>query len=162
MKVFEWLDANGNKINLNSSSTVSTSTSNSSSATKTSTLSNKEKFEKILEFHKNHAPAIVARKEIKVLRNDCFHYMEHVSAGDDEYDRDVVVAIDDSENWVMCLFTNGKKTIEKIGKGFEELLRILNFYLTLPNSSSKEYQELLESVESSIATEFKLYENLWN
>ena len=150
----EWVDSKGNKISLNNSSApVNTKTSSS--------LSRKEKFKKILDFHMEAAPPSIDRKEIKFVKDTGFHYMEHVKVSlSHGYDRDLIVGMDSSDNWNLSLFKDGSTLRETSGSGFNELIETLEFYLILPYTNTPEYQELLES--SSLAADFKSYENLWD
>jgi hypothetical protein len=59
------------------------------------------------------------------------------------------------------IFMDSKQIKEKHGKGWDKFVWEISFYLNLPEvTTDPEYQDLLES--SSIAEDFRLYENLWD
>lgn len=128
----------------------------------------KEKFEKLLDYHKNHKAYFVTRSEIKYIRDDGFHYMDHVKHAGEEFDYDVVVKVLKTDPltkqpfWNISVFKNGDSMIDRChyGTGYEDLVNSLRDSLVIPPRGSSDYESLLES--KTFAADFKLYENLWD
>lgn len=155
----EWVDNNGNKINL---PRASTSTSTKSSY--------KEKLQKLLDYHLANDYNIKNKSSkgtIDLLSEDndkaLFKYREtwDDSLGDTHETITCASYFKKDSTWWILRFVDNKQTVSTDGSKFDELIRELNKYLTLPPLKSSEYQNLLESL-ASIAEEFKIYENLWN
>ena len=138
--------------------------------TSSSSLSYKEKFEKILEYHidyvtKHPSHVELSNHAIKSLfeHSDAvgFHYQEHVSGNGKEWDSEVVVIYGKlTGEWIVKEFKDGTQAYTKEGKGFNELLDELgSWHLILPSQTSVEFQELRES---TFADDFKLYETLFD
>ena len=155
----EWLDSKGNKISLNNSSSVSTIST-----------SYKDKFKKLLDYHIAHDYHIKrgsSQGTIESLSEDndkaLFKFKEVWEDGQSKKHEHVIAAAyfkGDSTWWVLE-FKDGKQTEDFVGDKFNELIKKLYRYLTLPPTNSPEYQELLESI-NTIADDFKTYENLWD
>ena len=129
----------------------------------------KEKFEKLLDYHKKHKAYFITRSEIKYIRDDGFHYMDHVKHGGEEFYHDVIVylninKINNQADWTVSVFKDGSHVVAKshYGTGFEDLVNSLRDSLVIPPRGSSAYEELLESVNNSFADDFKEYEKLWN
>jgi hypothetical protein len=131
----------------------------------------KEKFEKLLDYHKKHRAHFVTRSEIKYIRDDGFHYMDHVKHAGEEFDHDVVVKITKidpsmlpgkNEHWTISVFKDGNHVLDKshYGTGYEDLVNNLRDSLVIPPRGSSDYDNLIESI-NSFADDFQLYENLW-
>jgi hypothetical protein len=154
----EFVDAKGNKVNIRNSS------SNSSAPV---TKSNKEKFEELIKYMEKYEVPYTTKMETIQLDNTCFKYNISVkSPGIKEYV--VTLEVDYSRfnsSWSFVVYRNSDYIDDSDGKGWEELLRALSTskfgnYANIPKSGSKEYESLTES--TSIAEEFKTYENLWD
>ncbi len=150
----EWVDSNGNKININSSV--------ASKATSAANVSYKKLFEKLIKYHIDHASSELERVNNKVINEYDFHLSEHYNTGSDEFNRTIIVSVNKYTNeFFLSIFVDGKEVYHNVYKSYEELLEILaNSYMFLPSKGTKEYEDLLtESL--SFAEDFKLYENLW-
>lgn len=139
-----------------------------SAKSNSSSGSYKEKFEKLLDYHKKHKAYFVDRSEIKYIREDGFHYMDHVKHAGEEFDHDVIVnlninKINNQADWTISVFKNGSHVVAKshYGTGYEDLVNSLRDSLAIPPRGSSAYDELVESV-NNFADDFKTYETLWN
>jgi hypothetical protein len=98
-----------------------------------------------------------------------FHFIHHVLGGVQgfDYDLEIILAINKPKgNWYLLVYEFDGKTHDKIadlqGPDYETLLKALSDYIEVPAVGSAEYKDLLqESINTSIADDFKLYENLW-
>ena len=158
----EWVDTQGNKVSFNN-----TSSSASQAAPTVSSITGGywERFNKLLFYHVNHKSSAVDKVIRTKVSKDGFHYTEHVRAGTTGFDKDVVVNIDlaATENWKLQTYIDGKPHIGGTGYGYVNLLKELRKHLNLPAEGTPEYTKLLtESLDSSIAEDFKTYENLWD
>ena len=172
----EWVDKDGNKINLNNSST---STPTTSSPTKT----HKEKFEELTTYMKVHAGKTVDKAEVLRIDAGGFTYKEHrTSATGNDFTLTVLVGYSRfNEQWKYELYMDTSLIEEKRGDGFKELIHYLYDYFNTPMPGSKECLSLCEWVDekgnkidltknssttsqsgSSIADDFRTYENLWD
>lgn len=152
MRLKEWLDSNGNKINT-SSIPVSKSTTKGGYW---------ERFNRLLFYHVNHKSPGVAKIVRTKVSKDGFHYTEHHRAGASEYDYDVVVKIDPTtESWTFQTSIDGTPYKGGSGNGYLELLKELGKHMKLPAEGSKEYDKLLTE-SYSLADDFRLYETLWD
>jgi hypothetical protein len=131
-------------------------------ATKASAGGYKEKFEKLLKYHKNHKAYFITRSATKYIRDDGFHYTDHVKHGNEEFDHDVIVKINKKDDWTVSVFKDGNHVLDKshYGTGYESLVNSLRDSLVIPVRGSSDYKNLIESI-NSYADDFKLYENLW-
>lgn len=158
----EWLDSKGNKININNSS------STSQAGSSTSTALYKDKFKKLLDFHLSndyHIKHGNSQGTIEILSEDkdkaLFKFKESYENSKGSKHEAIVAAayFKGDSTWWVVRFVDGKQKEDFIGDGFNELIKKLYRYFTLPATNSSEYQDLLE--EYSIAEDFRLYENLW-
>lgn len=158
----EFVDSKGNKVVLNKTSSSASQAAPTVSSTKGGYW---ERFNKLLFYHVNHkSPAVDKVIRTKVSK-DGFHYTEHVRAGTTGFDKDVVVNIDlaATENWKFQTYIDGKPHIGGAGYGYVNLIKELRKYLNLPVAGTPEYTKLLtESLDSSFAEDFQVYENLWD
>ena len=158
----EFIDKNGNKVTFSKTSSSVSQAAPTVSSTKGGYW---ERFNKLLFYHVNHkSPAVDKVIRTKVSK-DGFHYTEHVRAGTTGFDKDVVVNIDlaATENWKLQTYIDGKPHIGGAGYGYVNLLKELRKYLNLPVAGTPEYTKLLtESLDSSFAEDFQVYENLWD
>jgi hypothetical protein len=112
----------------------------------------KEKFEKLLDYHKNHKAYFIVRSEIKYIRDDGFHYMDRVKHAGEEFDHDVLVRIQINKltkqpDWWISVFKDGNHVLDKshYGTGYESLVNSLRDSLVIPPRGSSDYENLLES-----------------
>lgn len=163
--LLEWLDAQGNKINIKAAST----SSSASMPVKNKKTGYKENFQKMLEYHMNmtnttSANTYIVESEIKLVEDNRFHYQETHKIRSGSYVRDVVGAIQDS-SWLVCEYIDGKfdKEYHENSTGFSGLISQLekNKVFIFPPKNSTEYQEILAE-SFSFAEDFRLYESLWD
>ena len=137
MKLNEFVDKNGNKINT-SSPAVSTSTS------KTSSGSFKKKFEKLLNYAQAHKNASVSTTTVNSISDNEFSYSEKIRGGYSYYDREIQVYIgSQTEAWRLKIYIDNKIDEDLAGQGWPELLKTLRYYITVPVTTTPEYKELL-------------------
>ena len=65
-------------------------------------------------------------------------------------------------SWIVVLTIDKAQVANENGVGFNRLIADLSNRLVSPAKGTPEYEDLLESVESSIAEDFRLYESLWD
>jgi hypothetical protein len=133
----------------------------------------KNRFNKLFDYATRHRHSSVDQTAIEELSEDehtsMFHFTHHVLGGAQgfDYDLEIILAINKPQgNWYLLVYEFDGKTHDKIadlqGSDYETLLKTLSNYIEVPAVSSAEYKNLLqESINSSIADDFKLYENLW-
>ena len=138
MKLNEWQDAKGNKVNITSTA-ASKPTSSGSSNT-----GFKKRFEKLLDYAKNHKGPEINKAEVKSLSDDGFFYTEKIRGGYSFYDRDIQVYIgSQTEAWRLRVHIDNKLDVDLSGMGWPELLKTLRYYITVPVTTTPEYKELL-------------------
>lgn len=148
----EWLDSQGKKVGLNNSSAPVSN--------KTSSKSNKEKFTHLLYYiMRNRGSRVVDSKVVK-LDDQGFTYREQRTNPAKKYDLTIVVNFNNT-SWQISFYQNGIFTGNLSGEGWEEFLETLRDYYNVPAAGTKEYKDLCEAI-SSIAEDFKTYENLWD
>jgi len=146
----------------------------SSSAPSTGSFeSYKNRFKKLFNYATKHRHSSVDQTAIEELSEDehtsMFHFTHHVLGGAQgfDYDLEIILAINKPQgNWYLLVYEFDGKTHDKIadlqGPDYETLLKTLSDYIEVPAVGSAEYKDLLqESINTSIADDFKLYENLW-
>lgn len=145
MRLKEFVDKDGNKINL------PRSTGNASGNNKTSSGDYKKRFEKLLNYHIAHKDKSVDKVFPPNIMPYGFTYVEHHGDGINGYTNKVTAAITyDTEEWVFNVYMDGREVARKTGKTWEKFVYEISFYLALPQvSSDPEYQELLEFVDVS-------------
>jgi hypothetical protein len=151
----EWIDTNGNKINLGNSSSTSQPT------TKAPYKTNKEKFTALTQYMQNHKDSFVTNTQVIHLDDKGFIYKEHRKPSGKEYTIEVdVIYSRFSPAWSFDVYKNNVDLLDSFsGTGWEKFLYYLSTYFNVPSYGSSEYKSLTES--ASIADDFKLYENLW-
>lgn len=134
----------------------------------------KNRFNKLFDYATKHKHSSVAGTEIEKLSEDehtsMFHFTHHVLGGAQgfDYDLEVILAINKPQgNWFLLVYEFDGKSHDKIvdltGSSYSSLLIALSDYIEVPAAGSSEYKDLLqESINTSIADDFKLYENLWD
>jgi hypothetical protein len=154
---------------------MSSSTNSSSAPSSTGSFeSYKNRFNKLFDYATKHKHSSVAGTEIEELSESkdasMFHFTHHVLGGAQgfDYDLEIILAINKPQgNWYLLVYEFDGKTHDKIadlrGPDYETLLKALSDYIEVPAVGSAEYKDLLqESINTSIADDFKLYENLWD
>jgi len=138
-------------------------TSSSQPASVVSSKTNKEKFIELIAYMVNHKASDVIATEESRLDNTGFHYKEHHKPAN-EKDHEIEVKVGCSrfkDLFSIYIFKDGKQIMTYMASGWEELLKYLKGYFSVPSYGSPEHKSLCESA-SSIAEDFKTYENLWD
>ena len=155
----EFVDAKGNKVNLNRTS------SNALVTTKT----NKEKFEELVAYMDRYKDIYTTKTDAEWIKDTGFKYvMTRKSPGVKEYTITLELTYSRfNSSWQFETYRNYDYVEDDAGQGWKELLKALSrsefgLYTTIPAYGSKEYDSLCESAFSSIAEDFKIYENLWD
>ena len=157
----EWVDSNGKKVSINSSS--------ASQPASTSTLY-KDKFKKLLDYHIANDYNVKhgsSQGTIEILSEDddkaLFKFKDTWEDGVANKHETITAAayFKGDSTWWVIRYVDGKQTEDFVGSEFNELIKKLYRYFTLPPTNSSEYQDLLES-SPSFAEDFKAYENLWD
>ena len=146
MKLNEFIDKNGNKVNITQSPVVSNKTSSGSS-----NIGYKKRFEKLLDCHIGHKDKDVSKVLVKDIKDYAFHYSEqHKGEFEGGYKKDVVASFNKDDSWRFMVFMDNKEISEKYGSGWDTFIWEISFYLNLPElTTDPEYQELLEWVDSN-------------
>lgn len=141
--------------------TFNTSQSTSSASTKT----NRERFTSLLYYMMKHKAIVVDKAEVVRLDDAGFTYKEHrKSATGNDFTLTLLVGFGRGtyyNHWEYELYKNDKLLEKNSGEGFESFLWNISAYFNTPKVGSPEHQSLTESY-SSIADDFKTYENLWD
>jgi hypothetical protein len=149
--LYEWTYANGSTTKANNSS------SNNSSSPANDKIY-KNRFTKLLDYAKAHSKA--ERKEIKQLNNNGFHYSEHHNDRGFEWDTDILVATSRfTYDWAFQYWVDGKYDSGEQGKGYEDFIRALGFYINTPNYGTPEYDNLLKESVGKDLLEWQLKPN---
>ncbi len=140
----EWVDASGNKV------TANTSSATSNIPTKLPEPGYKEKFQKLLDYHKQHVGSDVISAEIKKLNNYGFEYREVTTVPGSTSESILIIEVDihDDGEYFAYVWQDGKCIDLAHGNDFDILLGLLGKYLKLPSKNSNEYQKLLEWIDS--------------
>jgi hypothetical protein len=156
--LYEWVDSKGNKSQHKTTSSRSTPVGKAPG-----TQSFKERFLKLLTYHMMHRNKMVVSYKVKTLTDDSFLYIEEFKnpATGEEWEVEYSVYIGGlTEAWRLIVRKNGRYPDDLRGTGWVNLLRELRPYMSIPTTGTPEYNKLLK--ETSIAEEFKEYENLWD
>ena len=157
----EFVDKNGNKVVLNKTS--------SASQPMASTTLYKDKFKKLLNYHLSNDYNVKhgsSQGTIEILSEDddkaLFKYKDTWEDGVGKKHETIIAAayFKGDSTWWVIRYVDSKPTEDFVGSEFNELVKKLYRYFTLPPTNSSEYQDLLES--TSFAEDFKTYENLWD
>jgi hypothetical protein len=157
MRLHEWKDSTGKKVNTPSTSSASTPASTTSSKT------NKEKFKELTDYMSNHKSPLARKTEVTRLDDGGFTYEETWYSSALKRDFVLSVLVDYSRfnsSWGYKLYMDTNLIKEAKGSGWEALLEGLEKHFYVPKTGSPEHKSLTESF-SSFADEFKLYENLF-
>lgn len=138
----------------------------SQSASTTSSKTNKEKFAELLQYMVDHKLSTVVKTDISKLDEDGFTYRElrHPVGLEQAYELATIVNYGYGKNnssWQVSVYKSGRNIDVFTGEGWDELLGALDTRYNVPARGSIEYKSICESA-SSIADDFKLYENLWD
>lgn len=140
-------------------------TSNSSSppANSRSSKTNKEKFSELVAYMQKHKDSSVIFTSVNGPNDTGFEYEEQRAfTNGDEYNLSLEVECKSGNLFFIHLDMDGTRIATKSAVGWEDLLLKIKAHFHVPEMGSTEYQDLLESTESSIAEDFKAYENLWD
>ena len=137
----------------------------SRSTTSTSSKTNKEKFKELTDYMMKHKGSLTARAEVPEVDDNGFTYKEHWASTATSGKGYVLTLIVNysrfNSSWRYELYMDTSLIKEAKGSGWEDLLEELEKYFHVPKAGSQEYRSLTEAA-SSIADDFKLYENLWD
>ena len=123
----------------------------------------KKRFEKLIKYHIDHASSELESITTKNIKESGFHLSEHYDNGHHEFDRDIVVSYDkSSDTFLLRIFVDGKTVDNILCNGYEDFVTAAEGYMFLPDYNTPEYDDLLTESASSVADDFKLYENLWD
>ncbi len=151
----EWVDKTGKKVSLNKSYPPMP-------AAQATSTSNKDKFVKLMyNMMKNKLPSVTDVKCVRVDDNG-FTYKETRSLTRGEFTLVLLIGYEKDDSWKSELYMDSKLLETKQGTGMADLIRYMGQYFSVPDIGTKEYTELCESAPTSIADDFKLYENLWD
>jgi hypothetical protein len=141
MKLNEWLDASGNKINTSSSSS---SSAPSSGTTKTM----KERFTSLLYYMKKNKARTVTKTEVSGLNEAGFTYKEYrTHTTGYSYTQLIQVLYNPfNSEWKFVIYHNTNLIDEQDGKGLDNLIRALKSYYTVPSPGTAEYKRITESL----------------
>jgi hypothetical protein len=136
----EWVDKHGKKV----SQPASVPAANTSSKT------NKEKFTSLLYHMKKNKPSETDKVEVVRLDDGGFTYKEHrKNSTGYEYTLTILVGYSRfNSQWKYELYMDTNLIEEKSGSGFNELINNLYAYFNTPKPGTKEYQSLVEWVDS--------------
>lgn len=139
MKLNEWLDASGNKIN-----TSSSGSSSSPGTTKTM----KERFTSLLYYIKKNKARTVTKTEVSGLNEAGFTYKEYrTHTTGYSYTQLIQVLYNPfNSEWKFVLYHNTNLIDEQDGKGLDNLIRALKSYYTVPSPGTTEYKRITESL----------------
>ncbi len=138
----------------------------SSKASSKVTKTNKERFIELLKYMIDHKLSSVVTFDASKLDEDGFTYRElRQPVGlDQKYELVSIVNYgygQTNSSWQVSVYKNGRHIDLISGEGWEELLAALDIRYNVPAPGSPEHKSICESY-SSIAEDFKEYENLWN
>lgn len=140
------------------------SPSNSVTGSTTSTSKKyKNRFTKLLDYAEAQGKAAtVVKTLITNITNNSFHYTVYYEKDNSKWTTDLLVATSRfTDDWTVQFYRDGELIGSKHGKGYEELLNALSFYLEIPSVGTPEYNNILiEAAE--LTNEFKEYETLWD
>jgi hypothetical protein len=140
MRLKEFIDKNGNKVNIRSTGNTSKSTSSSGDY--------KKRLEKLIDYHIAHKNKDVVNYKKNINPYSC-QYIEKHSGGIGGYIKELAVGFNIAGDWNFVVYIDNKKIDRKSGNGWEKFVYEISFYLALPHiTSDPDYQELLEFVDS--------------
>lgn len=127
-----------------------------------SSKTNKEKFTELIDYMMKRKSSLVTKTEAVRIDDGGFTYKEYYKSSiSQDYTLTLLVGHSRfNSSWKYELYMDTNLIKEVQGSGWEELLEELEKYFHVPKAGSPEYKKLCES--TSIADDFKLYENLWD
>ena len=143
---------------------------NSNTSSQASTKTTKEKFKELTDYMIANANFVrtkkVSKAEVVRLDDYGFTYKEAVNMNGQDFILTLLVGYGNKHNpastaWKSELYMNTDLIKENKGNGIEELLQTIKGNFKVPTFGTPEYKSLTESI-SSIAEDFKAYENLWD
>lgn len=140
--------------------------SNTSSQPKSSSKTNKEKFIELLKYIIDHNLSSVIKVDASKLDEDGFTYRELRQPVGLEQAYELVTIVNygygkNNSSWQVSVYKSGRNIDVITGEGWEDLLVALSTRYNVPAPGSPEHKSICESA-SSIADDFKTYENLWD
>ena len=152
----EFVDKNGNQVKI-----PRAYSSNAPVVSKTSNNSNKDKFVKLIYHMMKDKLSCVTDVKCDRVDEDGFTYTEARSTNIGDYVLKLIVSYNKDNSWKYDLYIDTSLVETHEGTGMKELLWRLSSYFSVPFHKSAEYKDICEST-SSIAADFKEYENLWD
>jgi hypothetical protein len=153
MRLKEFIDKNGNKVNIRSTGNASKSSSGTSSG------GFKKRFEKLIDYATKHRYSKITKVEVTKLTEDSLEFAEYYDGGA-IVDYKIYIG-PATEAWHVEAFTtiiNAKdreKVDDLVGTGWPELLKSLRPYITIPVATTPEYKDLMfEDSKDSFLKEF--------
>lgn len=142
----EWIDKNGNKLDL--SKINSTRTSNKSSSTTTSTnKSFRKKLYKLVKYYEHNNPdKYDIFVSITALSDDEIRFTVYSSSAKSKHSKlYYIISIGlNTEAWRVEIHDEDSAVIDDFcGMGWEKLIEGIKQYITVPDVGTKEYNELL-------------------
>ena len=129
MKLNEFVDKNGNKVNTTKSPVASQTTSSGSF---------KNRLNKLVAYYEKHLPKKVDYITVNLVSKDTIDFTEfHTDKSSVTFNIYIGPA---TEAWRMKYYVNGKLTDDLVGQGWPELLKTLRPYITVPVVSTPEYK----------------------
>lgn len=116
---------------------------------KTSSTGYKKRFEKLIKYHIDHASSELESVIKKDIKEDGFHLGEHYNTGQNEFDRDIIVSVEENiydktaDIFFINILINGSEVMSVQRKGYENFLEYLYAYLNIPEEGTSEYTNLL-------------------
>ena len=142
----EWVDANGNKGNKATANNTSSAFNIPAPIPETGY---KERFQKLLDYHKKHLGKDVTYTEITKLNSYGFEYKEARHTFEGQSDIIIEVDIHDDGEYYAYIWQDGTYIDLSHGDSFDMLLGMLSKYLNIPAVNSSEYKKLLEWVDAN-------------
>lgn len=127
-----------------------------------SSKTNKEKFTELVSYMQKHKDSSVIFTSVNGPNDTGFEYEEQRAfTNGSEYNLSLEVECKSGNLFFIHLDMDENRLATKSAVGWEDLLLKIKTYFHVPKTGSPEYKSLTESF-SSIAEDFKAYENLWD
>lgn len=153
MRLKEFIDKNGNKVNLPKTGGAPKSSSGTSSG------GFKKRFEKLIDYATKHRYSKITKVEVTKLTEDSLEFAEYYDGGA-IVDYKIYIG-PATEAWHVEAYTtiiNAKdreKVDDIVGTGWPELLKSLRPYITIPVATTPEYKDLIfEDSKETFLKEF--------
>jgi hypothetical protein len=104
----------------------------------------KKRFEKLINYHINHASSELESITKKDIKDDSFHLSEHYNTGKSEFDREIKVSYSIKNNtFIFSIRIDNILVENKTVDSYEKLVERLGSYMFLPDEGTSEYEDLL-------------------